>query len=193
MRALLLLLAGCAAPATTGFVDVVETRPSATPIAPAVECVVTTARAPAPDANHIAPCSPLELDTMPPVSGTHYGSWADFRTYDAPVPWGFLLHAMEHGAVLLAYDCPAGCPEVVALFETLAAERDDPLCRGNDRPNRIVITPATDLGAPVAALAWEHAYTATCLDEASLRAFVDARYAQAPEDLCVPGTTTFCP
>ena len=54
-------------------------------------------------------------------------------------------------------------------------------------PSRFVIVPEPDLPVAVAAVAWEHVYTATCLDLASLQAFVDAHYGQAPEDTCAPG------
>jgi hypothetical protein len=64
------------------------------------------------------------------------------------------------------------------------------------RPNRIIVVPQPDLEEPIAALAWEHVYTATCLDEASLQAFIDAHYAMAPEDFCSSGLgpdQTMCP
>lgn len=184
----LFLLIACAEDVAPGLlVDVVVTHPPAPPIAPATECTVTTGRDPAGGANHVDPCEQIDFDRVPPVGGEHYSRWANFESYTSPVPWGFLVHSMEHGAVVLAYDCPDGCPEVVARFERFAAELDDPVCRGMLRPNRIIVVPAPDLEEPIAALAWEHLYTATCLDEASIQAFIDAHYAMAPEDFCFAG------
>jgi hypothetical protein len=185
---LLCLVIACADDPESGvLVDVIVTHPAATPIAPATECTVTTARDPAETANHLPACSALELERTPPVGGVHYSSWADFQTYADPVPWGFLIHAMEHGAVVLAHNCADGCPDVLARFERFATELDDPVCRGMVRPNRIIIVPAPDLEVPIAALAWEHLYLATCLDEASLAAFVADHYAMGREDFCFSG------
>lgn len=187
--ALACLALACDPPAEEGLVDVVETRPDAPPIAPATECVVTTGRAPVSDATHLTPCSDVDYPLHPPPGGPHYSMWADFAVYEEPVPWGFLVHSLEHGAVVLAHNCTEGCPEVLAVFEQLRADRDDPSCRDHPNGSRVIIVPDPSLEVPIAAVAWEHVYLATCLDETSLRAFVDAHYAQAPEDLCVPGVT----
>ena len=51
----------------------------------------------------------------------------------------------------------------------------------------MVLTPDPLLDTPIAAAAWGATYTATCIDEASLRAFADAHYGQGPEDFCSDG------
>ncbi len=190
------LVLGCS-PAVdpSGLVDVVETRPDAPPIAPFTECVVTTAREPASRAAHVPVCSALEHPRHPPGGGPHYGTWADFRVYDQPVPWGFLLHAMEHGGVVLAYRCDGSCPDVVAALERIRSEREDPACRARGGDNRIIVVPDPELEVPIAAVAWEQLYLATCLDEPSLGAFVDAHYGRGPEDTCAPGAALdpWCP
>ena len=58
-------------------------------------------------ASHIATCAPVRYLSQPPSSGTHYPSWAVFRVYDKPVPWGFL--AGLGGAAV------AGCLVAAAL------------------------------------------------------------------------------
>jgi hypothetical protein len=179
---------GCDGPVTTTttHLDEVTIHPAATPLPPHTTCSVTTYREEASSRDHLEACSDLELISVPPAAGPHYGQWADFRTYDAPVPWGYLLHSLEHGAVVLAHACEGDCPEVRAELEAIAADREDALCR--DGPTaRIIVVPAPDLDVPIAAIAWGHVYLATCLDPPSLRAFVDAHYGNAPEDLCVPG------
>lgn len=162
-------------------------RPSRDPLAPFEECVVTTYREAALSRNHVAPCSDLPLQDFPPVGGDHYGVWANWGTYDAPIPWGFLIHAMEHGAVVLAYRCDESCPEVVSELQSIGDAIFDPLCRGEDVMRRVIVVPMPDLEVAVAALAWEHAYLATCLDPTSLEAWVDAHYGMGREDLCRAG------
>lgn len=173
-----------------GIVDVTTTMPSSAPIAPSSECRVTTWREPALSAAHVPACAELDYPHHPPSSGTHYGAWADFGTYDAPVPWGFLVHAMEHGGIVLAYDCPEGCADVIAALEAIVADHGtDPACASHPTADaRFIITPDPALeDGSIAAVAWEQAYVATCLDEPSLRAFVEAHYAMGPEDLCAAG------
>ena len=162
-------------------------RPARPPLAPFDECVVTTYREPAASAAHVPVCSELPLTSHPPTGGEHFGTWAAFGVYDAPIPWGFLIHSMEHGAVVLGYRCEGACPEVVAELVAIAEGIDDPRCRGEAFPRRVIVAPMPDLEVGLAALAWEHAYLATCLDPPSLRAFVDARYGRGPEDTCFAG------
>ena len=189
--ALLVAAAGaCASPdAVPVRVDETTTHPDAPPIAPHAECTVYVAREPATSAEHRGPCTDIEYPLTPPAQGPHYSQWAAFRTYDAPVPAGFLVHALEHGAIVLAYRCDAPpCTEITEALDAIVAEHgEDPLCRGEERPSRFVIAPDPTLDHPIAAIAWEHVYLATCLDLPSLRAFVSAHYGRAPEDLCVPG------
>ena len=176
------------------------THPLAVPIAPFTECAVTTATDVISGAEHLVPCAPIAYPFLPPSSGPHYGSWAAFHTYAAPVPWGYLVHAMEHGAVILAYHCAADvdCDPVRTEFAAIITDRGlDPVCRAEDTPQRIIVVPDPTLAVPIAAVAWRNVYTATCLDPVSLRAFVEAHYAMSPENFCFPGVdlsaTSWCP
>jgi hypothetical protein len=171
-------------------IDDPPTHPARPPIAPFTTCTVTTAVDTFPSADHRTPCTPIDYPYHPPAGGPHFAFWAAFETYDAPVPWGYLVHALEHGAVVLAYRCerPADCDAVRAEFASIIADRGvDPTCRLEATPSRIIVVPDPLLPVPIAAVAWQHSYRATCLDPASLRAFVDAHYAMAPEDFCFPG------
>lgn len=190
---------GCPAP-TAMRTDERVVHPAAPPIAPFDECTVYTATELATARDHRAACSPLAFPFTPPAGGSHYGQWADFGMYDAPIPWGFLIHALEHGAVVVAYRCepgPACDALVVELVAAIAAYGADPICRSGGASSRFILVPDPTLEWAVAAVAWEHVYLATCLDRASLDEFIVAHYGQAPEDLCVPGVdlsaTGWCP
>lgn len=179
--------------------EVVTTHPSATPIAPSTTCDVTTASEPALSRNHHTPCSVIDYPFIPPASGDHYSIWANYQTYDAPVPWGFLVHSMEHGAVVLAYDpsSTAAADVRTAFAAAITAHGMDPVCRDQSWISRIIVVPADDLSTPIAAMAWEHTYEATCLDMPSLMAFVETHYGHGPEALCGAGedasSTGWCP
>ncbi len=164
-----------------------RTNPEQSPLPGETECVVAIAGEPAPSAGHLELCTPNTYPLIPPTGGDHYARWASFGSYTEPVPWSFLVHSMEHGGIVLAHRCSESeCPEVHALFDTLMAEREDELCREGVR-NRFVKVPAPDLGAPFAVVAWEFVYQATCVDEESIREFIDEHYAGGPEDLCAQG------
>lgn len=186
--------AGCGGAGTAdqaddaGLHSVVITHPVQPPLPPATSCEVAVGQAPAGGAAHVALCSPLGFDTRPPSHGDHYPIWADFKSYDAPVPWGHLVHDLEHGAVVIAYRCDAACPDLVAALTGLIADRPaDPLCTGTRARNRMILVPDPTLDVPLAAVAWGHVYRSSCLDRPSLGAFIDAHYGHAPEDLCAGG------
>lgn len=185
-----LVLVGCPAPGMSTRTDEVVTHPDEAPIAPFEECTVYTATERAIARDHREVCSTLTYASHPPAGGSHYGQWAAFGLYDAPVPWPFLVHSLEHGAVVLAYRCEPGaeCDALRAALEGVITDfGTDELCRDADFPSRFVLVPDPDLEWAFAAVAWEHVYLATCFDRTSLDDFVSAHYGQAPEDLCFPG------
>jgi hypothetical protein len=152
-----------------------------------VACDTTIARYPLDPGIHVSTCFPITWSTNPPTSGPHYPIWAAFKTYDAPIPRGFWVHAMEHGAIVLAYNCPSGCDaEVAALQAFVDARPVDPLCAPSVR-RRVVIVPDPQLDVRFAAAAWGWALKSNCFDLGMLAPFYDAHYAQAPENTCADG------
>jgi hypothetical protein len=141
---------------------------------------------------HLTTCVPLAFSTNPPSSGNHYGIWAAFKTYDKAIPRGFWVHSMEHGAVVLLYNCPECCPEQVAELQALIdAFPADPLCTDPGGPKaRLILVPDPKLDVPFAAAAWGATLRAPCLDDETrgqIVAFLLAHYAKAPENFCSPG------
>ena len=56
----------------------------------------------------------------------HYPVWRAYdRTY-AALDRGYYLHDAEHGAIVLLYNCPDGCPEVVAGIEAIEPQALSP-------------------------------------------------------------------
>jgi hypothetical protein len=158
-------------------------------------CVVTIASPPLLPALHVAIGSDIQWDSNPPSSGPHYPIWAAYQTYDTPVPRGYYVHDLEHGAIVFVYNCgDAGCPDVVAALQAASDSLpDDPLCTaaGEGVRVRTVITPDPLVDVTVAAAAWGWTYKADCVDLPSLEAFAAAHYGQGPEVFCTNGTTQF--
>ncbi|GAC1352283.1 MAG: hypothetical protein NVS3B20_14850 [Polyangiales bacterium] len=138
---------------------------------------------------HHEPGTPIIYCTNPPSSGPHYSIWAAFTTYEKPVPAGFLVHDMEHGAVVLWYRCaaPFGCTEVAKQLQSIIDARPiDPLCVAPVK-RRMILVPDPNLPTAIAASAHTVTYQADCVDPVSLNAFIDQHYGHGPEDLCGDG------
>ena len=136
---------------------------------------------------HVAQCSQVVYATNPPTSGEHYPSWAAYRAYPTRVGRPFWVHDLEHGAIVITYNCPEGCAaEVATLTAYLAQWPRDPRCSDAVR-NRFVVTPDPELDVRFAASAWGFALRSSCFDLPALATFIEAHYAQAPEDLCNDG------
>lgn len=156
-------------------------------------CAATTAQAPDDPGIHVPQGSALPVTTNPPAAGSHYPVWPPYaQAFPDVVPRGNWLHAAEHGAVVLLYrpaDCGASCGELAARLSAIgAALPQDPLCQRPINARWLVTAdPLLPEGTAVAAVAWRAIYRARCLDGESLGAFISARYARAPEDLCNDG------
>jgi Protein of unknown function (DUF3105) len=148
-------------------------------------------------ANHLVPCTPITYDTNPPSGGPHYLMWAAFHAYDFPVPAGFLVHSLEHGAVIFWYNCPDGCADEVAQATALIDSLPlDPLCGGLATPRRAILVPSPELDTRWAVSSWGFLAKADCLDAEALRSFYTDHYGQGREDFCAAGvelTAGVCP
>ncbi|MDP9033947.1 MAG: DUF3105 domain-containing protein [Myxococcota bacterium] len=144
---------------------------------------------------HVPIGTVVSWSSNPPSSGEHFPIWAAYQAYATPVPRGYYVHDLEHGAVVLLYACgDAGCPDVVAALGAVSnAIPTDPLCSAGAEGVRVrtVISPDPLLDVPVAAAAWGWTYKAQCLDLPSLTQFALDHYGQGPESLCANGTTAF--
>lgn len=187
-------LAGCGGDEPTtpsGPKNTEVLTPDAPPLPGQTECrVVMTTNIEVPGAVHVATCTPVKYATNPPSGGDHWGQWAAFKKYTLQVPREMYVHDLEHGAVVLSFRCDGACPEVVAALEKVFDEaKGDPLCvaAGGAPKARLVLTPDPLLDTPIAASAWGATYTATCIDTASLAAFVSANYGKGPEATCFNG------
>src|SRR5579863_2467829 len=91
-------------------------------------CNAIVAQHPIEGATHVAVCSPVTYATKPPSSGNHYPIWAAYQTYASAIPEGFWVHDLEHGAVVVSYNCPSGCADQVADAQAwISALPDDPI------------------------------------------------------------------
>lgn len=155
---------------------------------PAASCEVVIESPPIPSYRHVPVGTTIQYCSNPPSSGDHFPQWAAFKEYDKEIDWAYLVHDLEHGAVVLLYKCDAACPDVVnALREAKNRAAADPLCDGQGTDKRIIIAPSSKIPTTVAAAAWGKTYTAACADGPTLDAFIRDNYAKGPENFCFAG------
>lgn len=191
---LAMLFVSCGTPAVKSDGGTGEQPISTMQIAGA-PCAISIEQWPIGDATHHAQGTALTWSSNPPASGPHYSRWAAFQEFTTPVPRGNYVHSLEHGAVVLLYNCDlvdtATCDAIkTALRAATTSIPDDAKCALPTRV-RTVMTPDTALTEPLVAVSWGFIYRAACVDQTSLNAFANDHYAKGPEDLCAPGVTSF--
>jgi len=143
------------------------------------------------DQTHVSVCSQVSYANNPPAGGAHYPSWAAFKSYSFPVPRGFWVHDLEHGAVVFSYNCcasSAGCADEVAQVQAMIdALPADPSC-DSATPRRVLLTPDPLLDVRWGVSAWGSTLRADCVDTERFRQFYLDHFGRGPEDLCAAGT-----
>lgn len=62
--------------------------------------------------DHITDISEITYSSDPPTSGPHFPVWAKRGVYDRVISDGHLIHSMEHGYVVISYNCEKKVSEV---------------------------------------------------------------------------------
>lgn len=55
--------------------------------------------------NHVTDISGISYDSNPPTSGNHFAIWAKRGVYPYIISDGHLIHSLEHGYVVISYNC----------------------------------------------------------------------------------------
>ena len=185
------------------------------PLRPDAACEVLIDTPPLLESPHVPLGTDVTYSSNPPSSGPHYAIWAAFQEFAAPVDRRYYVHDLEHGAIVLLYNCAllpgadgggdasdaadggdaatSSCDALVQdLRSVMNALPVDPLCTVDGGPlRRVVLTPDPLLTVPVAAAAWGWTYRAQCFDRGTLDAFARDHYAHAPENECANGVNSF--
>ncbi len=80
--------------------------------------------------NHVTDIFGVEYNSNPPTSGPHFAVWAKPGVYDRLISNGYLIHSMEHGYVIIWYDCTK-LPTSYNLIPTVYAH-DEPAEQSTD-------------------------------------------------------------
>jgi len=100
-------------------------------------------------------------DSSPPTSGPRLSYIADWGPHALPVPLELQAHNLEHGGVLLQYNCPHGCPDVAGRLDALARIRDG-----------VLSAPYPFMPPGIALTAWGHLERLDRYDEEAIVRFI---------------------
>ncbi|HEU5314893.1 MAG TPA: DUF3105 domain-containing protein [Chloroflexota bacterium] len=115
-------------------------------------------------------------NSVPPTSGWHYGNQvAPPGVSRAPIADEIQVHNLEHGEIMVQYDCPQGCDEMISKLETIV--------RGY--PKKVVLAPYPGLVEKtqhkLALTAWGKLVYLDAADEPYIRRFIAQNKDKAPE------------
>jgi len=152
-------------------------RPSSRTVAAMGEAV------PVEGANHVPEgTDPGPYNTRPPASGAHYGRPMSAGFYDEdaraqyPYPEGYLVHNLEHGYVVLWYDCAQVAASSCDGLKEMLRE----VVRASGR-YKVIAYPYPGMDVPVVATSWGRQWRLPEPKAEDLKAFVAANRNRAPE------------
>lgn len=123
--------------------------------------------------NHVPDGTEIQYNSNPPAGGPHYGTTAHAGIYDKDkaLADGYLVHSLEHGAVILWYR------------ENLPKEDIEKLKKiFNETPGKSIMTPRKDLDVPVAVSSWGRVLKLQTIDEKQIKFFFETNYNRGPEN-----------
>jgi hypothetical protein len=130
---------------------------------------------------HLDAGAPLPQRNRPPTSGPHYGGRAAYGVFADPVEPGAWVHALEHGAIVVAFRCET--PELCAsIAEEVKRDVYEPAPVGRFGERKLLGTPYQDMASPFAVLAWGRILELETLDPAQVLAFYNRYVDRGPEN-----------
>lgn len=123
--------------------------------------------------------SPVAYNSTPPTSGPHYGNLVGWGIYQEPQRYEHLVHNLEDGGVVVYYQCPDGCPELVQELTDLVRPYID-------QGRHVVLVPndpnwsingsqplQQDMDARIAITAWQRILKLDEVDSGAIRTFIE--------------------
>jgi Protein of unknown function (DUF3105) len=128
--------------------------------------------------NHVDEGSVISYQNNPPASGTHYPVTAPYGVSEQTIPPGYWVHNLEHGGVVVLYNCAEPCPDVVAQLRDAFVNL--PRSRAFNRV-KLVATPYPGMSSKIAFAAWGKIQELDEFDYDQLLRFYNAYVDKGPE------------
>lgn len=113
---------------------------------------------------HIQYPQTATYNTSPPTSGPHYTQLARWGIHDKPIVDELQVHNLEDGGIMVQYNCPTGCEDLVTQLERVVRRYDE----------HVILAPYPDMDARIALTAWGRMDTLEGFDEERIVAFIEA-------------------
>ncbi len=129
-----------------------------------------------------------QYNSNPPTSGPHLPTWVRPGIYTETQKEGELIHSLEHGYIIISYNCAvlvgesvatssahtqsASCSELVAQLEAVARKKEF---------KKLIVVPRPGMETPIALTAWTYIETLSAFDAARIERFVDFHRDHGPE------------
>lgn len=136
---------------------------------------------------HLTPGEPDDFvySSEPPTSGPHREAFSTAFINAAPLPRYVQVHLLEHGNVLLQYNCR--CPSIAAALADIALGYDNKFTAPNETqasPNEaqaaedqgyaVVVAPYPHMKERIAVTAWTRLGALSAVDRARITSFISA-------------------
>lgn len=113
----------------------------------------------------------FHYNSNPPTSGPHMEQFIDTYTPSSPLPPYIQVHLLEHGNVLIQYNCT--CPDTVKSLEKLAASFDTYApSLGLEEGKGVIVAPNPSLPHRIVLTAWTRLLPMDSLDEKGAGKFI---------------------
>lgn len=130
-------------------------------------------------ADHVPEGTNIVYRSYPPASGPHYGRTASYGVHTEEVPEGYWVHNLEHGAIVVLYNCPEGCPGLVDQLRELYNTAP----KGKYGQVKMVVAPYSRMDSRLALLAWGWREKLQDFDRERILRFYRAHVDRGPEDV----------
>lgn len=74
---------------------------------------------------HVPDGTVVEYNSNPPTSGPHFADWTRAGIYEKPISDGHLIHSLEHGYVIISYNCEGLEDTSFSLVKTVYAHEEE--------------------------------------------------------------------
>jgi hypothetical protein len=103
-------------------------------------------------------------NSEPPTSGPHLPYIAPWGVHSEPILKELQVHNLEDGGVLVQYNCPSGCADLVARLRAIVERY----------PGRVILAPYPGMKSRIALTAWTRIDAFDDLDESRITRFIAA-------------------
>ncbi len=112
---------------------------------------------------HIQSPQKAEYNSVPPTSGPHYEQLARWGIHTEPIPNELQVHNLEDGGVMVQYNCPEGCEDLIAQLANVVSRYND----------HVILAPYPEMETRIALTAWEWIDTLEEFDEGRITRFIE--------------------